>query len=787
MRKKIAAIVATIVFCLGGCESKESHREGAHMNGARIVDSDKIQIELEDRSISETIDVSITNAAGDEIGVSSVKRNDDDLIVNTEEPLLPNERYTIDVNGERVETQVDWQFLDRHYTYDGNDLGATVHDDGTATLKIWAPTAEKATVTLFDKSDAERIVREGIQMEQSENGIWEVHLNEQNTNIGNVSQYYYQYQLTHYGKTHTVLDPYAKSMAAFDSNGDDPVGKAAIVDPATIGPELEFADIDGFEKRDDAIIWEVHVRDLTSDPFIEEKLESRFGTYDAFVERLDYVQELGVTHVQLLPIMKYYFGDEFSADQREMEYASNGSNYNWGYDPHSYFTPSGMYSANPTDPELRIEEVKRLIDEIHKRGMGVIVDVVYNHTAQMSLFEDVVPHYYHFLDGNGQPKESYGGGALASTRVMTQKLIIDSLLYWTEEFKVDGFRFDLMGAHDAATIEEAYQQVAGVNPNTLMIGEGWRLYDGDDGIDEVPADQDWMKHTDSVGVFSDDFRNELKSGVGIEGEPRFTTGGKRDIATIFANIKAQPSNFEATSPRDVVQYIEAHDDLTNHDMIALSIKKDPDGHQKEIQRRIRLGHAILLTSQGTAFLHAGQEYGRTKQWLGDHKPEGEYTYMEDENGAPFAYPYFINDSYDSSDAINRFDWAKVQEDGMHKQTVAYTKGLIELRKSSNAFRLGEFDIIDQNVLLVEAPEVNNEDVLIGYELRSTDSTGTYYVFVNGDDKERSLTLDVDLSTAQVLVDRDQAGIEPIYEPAGVMFDQKTITLAPLTAVVVKAQ
>ncbi|MBM7553161.1 pullulanase [Thalassobacillus pellis] len=733
--------------------------------------------------------VTLTNQSGQEVTLKNIDLAGQNLTITTAKPMDILSRYTLSYKGNETEVDVAWELLDRNYSYEGDDLGATLHEDGTATLKLWSPIAQHVSVVLYDKHNQYEVIGEEIPMNKDRNGVWSVTLDSSNSGLKNLKGFYYQYKVTTEVEQHLTLDPYAKSMAASSDNDLDTVGKAAIVDPSSIGPKLHFAKIKDYEKREDAVIWEVHVRDFTSDPSIADELDAQFGTFSAFIEKLDYLKELGVTHIQLLPVMKYYFGDELENDEREMDYSSSGNNYNWGYDPHSYFALSGMYSERPEDPEARIAEFKQLIKEIHKRKMGVILDVVYNHTAKVSILENIMPDYYHFMNEKGETKTGYGGGKVGTTHQMSRKLMVDSVKYWVKEFKVDGFRFDLMGDLDAESVQTAYNEARKINPDILMIGEGWRTFVGDGGPknEVTPADQDWMDETDSAGVFSDEIRNELKSGFGSEGEPRFLTGGPRDIATIFENIKGQPGNVSEDDPGDIVQYIAAHDNLTLHDVIALSIKKDPAEHEEEIQRRIRLGNAMILTSQGVSFLHAGQEYGRTKQWLGEGVPEAKATYMVDENGNPFKNPYFIHDSYDSTDAINHFDWKKVTEDGLQKQTMQYTKGLIDLRRSSDAFRLATEETVNQNVTLIEAPEIQPTDLLIGYKNVSTDNTGTYYVFINADNKKRSLSLDVDLRKGKVLVDRDEAGTQKIKEPTGFMLTKDQLTLDPLTTVVIKVK
>lgn len=737
----------------------------------------------------------------------TVKGQDENLVEVTEVVIaektvelvgdfgLDNSPYRISFEERTVTASVGWRMIDEMYAYDGK-LGAELHEDGTATLKLWSPKAENVSVVLYDKDDQNEVVTENIEMTLGDRGVWSVTLSEENTGVESVRGYYYHYLIQHPGEAEPVLalDPYAKSMATWanpERGGQYPIGKAAIVpNPSDIGPELNYANIPGYEKREDAIIYEVHVRDFTSDPNIADELENQFGTFAAFVERLDYIQELGVTHVQLLPVMSYFWGDEWARGERLLEYSSTGNNYNWGYDPHSYFSLTGMYSQNPDDPELRIEEFKMLIDEIHKREMGVILDVVYNHTARVAIFEDLVRNYYHFMDADGTPRTSFGGGRLGTTHEMARRILVDSIVYWTEEYKVDGFRFDMMGDHDAESIQIAFDKAKELNPNIIMIGEGWRTFVGDEGDPVQAADQDWMQFTEAVGSFSDEFRNELKSGFGSEGQPRFITAGPRNIQQIFDNIKAQPHNFIADQPGDVVPYIEAHDNLTLYDVIAQSIKKDPElpENDLEIHKRIRIGNAMVLTAQGTAFIHAGQEFGRTKQFRAETTEEPyKSTYMEDEDGNPFVYPYFIHDSYDSSDIINRFDWEMATNDELYpvnNVTREYTKGLIALRRSTDAFRLGDMDLIDSKVTLIDAPEIDDRDLMIGYRSEATNGDA-YYVFINADNEERELTLDVDLTGGIVLVDGNEAGTLEVSQPTGFVLAPEKLTLDALTTVVVK--
>ena len=754
--------------------------------------------DFSEQELSEGIN--LKDKDGNNVEISSVTKDEDGKTVYLEGSFdAERAPYLAAFMNQTVQVNKSYKLTDELFSYDGDDLGATLNNNKSATIKVWSPSADNVSVILYDKKDQDKVIGESIPMTKGDHGVWEVTLNKGNTGVPNLTGYYYHYEIERNGEKIIALDPYAKSMATWNVEEADEVraGKAAIIDPSKIGPTLRYADIDGFEKREDAIIYEAHVRDFTSDPSIADDLNSDFGTFSAFIEKLDYLEELGVTHIQLLPVMNYYNVNEFDRE-RLLDYSSSDNNYNWGYDPHSYFSLTGMYSEDPHDAEERIREFKFLIKEIHKRDMGVVLDVVYNHTARVGIFENLEPNYYHFMDADGTPRESFGGGRLGTTHEMARKVLVDSITYWVDEFKVDGFRFDMMGDHDAETIQVAYDKAKELNPNIIMIGEGWRTYAGDEnGGDVMPADQDWMQHTESAASFSDDMRNELKSGFGSEGEPRFLTGGARNIKQIFDNVTANPHNFLADDPGDVVSYIAAHDNLTLHDVIAQSIKKDPKDHEEEIHKRIRLGNTLVLTSQGTAFLHSGQEYGRTKQFRHEYykepvdNPPYKSTFMANLEGNPFEYPYFIHDSYDSSDAVNKFDWEKATNEEAYPinvRTKNYTQGLIELRRSTDAFTLDTRDEVNTNVTRIEAPEIQEQDLIIGYRAEASEGEAAYYVFINADDRQRTLTLsDYDLSEGKVIVDSDESGVTEVTDPSGFELSQGKITIDALTAVIVKVK
>lgn len=645
--------------------------------------------------------------------------------------------------------------IDKKYGTD-EELGA-LYKNGTTNFKLWAPTAKKVLVEIFDKNNKMNLIK-SAKLQKNRMGVWSYQEKEID-----LDGYFYKYIVDN----KDVFDPYAKSMSVFrlKPNGEtidgDKIGKGAIVDlEKTI--KVNPLKIENYENKTDAIIYEIHIRDFTSEEGI--KLKNIKGTYNAFIEKLDYIKSLGVTHIQLLPIMKYNFNDEKNKDM-EYYWSTKGNNYNWGYDPYSYFSPEGVYSSDPENPYSRINELKNLINEIHLKGMGVILDVVYTHLSDKNLLEDIVSKYYFFYGENGEYVGGFGNN-LATTQKMAKRLLLDSIKYWFEEYKIDGMRFDMMGDADSRTIEKAFEVAKSINKKAIFVGEGWRTFQGQ-AYGAKGADQDWSKDSDAVGMFSDDFRNILKSGFQQEGKPRFLTNGEVNIRNLFKSIKAEPKNFKPYSPGSAVQYIEAHDNATLHDIIAMAMKYNTKDNQEDIHKRIRLGNFMVLTSQGTSFIHAGQEYGRSKEWFGEGLPEQKYH--------KFDFGIYIDDSYDSTDYINSFKWSKLENEE-NRKTLEFTKGLIRLRKSEDRFKYKSFEEIEKNMKLIGCNE-KKKDLLIAYK------NGNYIIIVNGDKKEREIK--VDATDYIVLVDGDRAGTEEIKDYKNLVITKESVKVQPLTAVVLK--
>ncbi|MBP7553078.1 MAG: hypothetical protein KA885_06600 [Spirochaetes bacterium] len=676
-------------------------------------------------------------------------------------------------------------------------------------FKVWSPFATKVVLNIYSTwNQANDSPDSANDMIKGTGGVW-------SKELSGVEGKYYQYEI-HYGtKIYRCLDPYAKSMAQFSENplvSPDQVGKGAVINPSLHNPTgwvsgayAHYTDpnanIYGYNSRKDAIIYEIHVRDFTSSPDITTT--APFGTYKSFIEKLDHIKNLGVTHVQLLPVLSYYYGDESKRTTREDEYSYKSNNYNWGYDPHNYFSPEGMYSTNPNDPTLRIKELKELIKAIHDAGMGVILDVVYNHTAKRDILEYFAPegYFYRKKDGNFTNKSGCGNDT-ESTNKMMRKIIIDSLEYWTKEYCVDGFRFDLMGIVDNRTIANGYTRASALNSKTLFVAEGWYpMFDGPskdyEGIGVVGADIAWMKASSSPSAaFSDYFRDFMKSGGFDEGKPGYITGVSRlpskFIKTVKGSIISKDGLHISQSPDNVLLYMTAHDGFTLYDTVAFSKDLSNDD---EIFNRMKLGYAMMLTSQGVAFIHAGDEMGRSKEYKGDPTLEGWTSTNYDVRYVESSGKYFVRNSYDSSDAINKIDWNLAYKDGALDNTkngaklYNYVKGLIQLRKSTNAFKLGSYTTIDNNVSLVYPVSGDSYSLTFGY--KNVDTSGNIYlIYLNASNNEVDInTFDVsnDINGAKLIVDRDNVNTSGILNSnfVDISSDFTGITLQPLTTAIFK--
>jgi pullulanase len=576
--------------------------------------------------------------------------------------------------------------------------------------------------------------------------------------------------------------PYSGSSNYFDGS------KMKASDGTTMAPYA-------YASNRDAIVYEAGIRDLTVDPNLSGFASGHtWGTFKALIDLLPHIQKLGVTHIQLLCPLENYTYDQTKIGTRELNLTqTSGANYNWGYDPQNYFTPTGMYSANPLNPATRINELKTLINEIHRQGMGVILDVVYNHTANNNVLGDpgIQAYFYRSTSNNGA-----GSQDVRSEAKMVRKLIVDSITHWVGEYRVDGFRFDLMGDLDTQTLKAAYAAATSLNPKALFLGEGWNnFYSGPatdyNGDTTAGADQGHSAQFlgQNLGMFSDSYRNIFKNGYPADGQPALLSGAAQNPASLFSNAAGVPTNtnpaFAPGSTNNVVSYLTCHDNLCLYDVLAMATNA-PKGAagDADILKRARVAYAVLLSSQGLAFIHAGDEMFRTKETTGAYS-------NTKSNGSRF----FVDNSYNASDAINQVKWSNVYASdpiagGFTNYATTsngyllyiYVQGLAALRKSTNAFRLPDSSRAT-NIASIAPVGVGSNTLAFGYKVVSTDGTGTYYVFHNADSQVHAFNADVDLTGAAIYADGVQAGLTAIPAPTGVSVNGSTVSLQPLTSTI----
>ncbi len=656
-------------------------KEMKYIEFANLIDLTHIKVTLSTRMKATASDVKLTDASGKEIPVANVKSNNS-VIVELElaSPLALTSEYTVEVNGYEEPAKVipltyfSSKAFENEYAYDG-ELGVKLESDKT-TFRLWAPTAAAVKLNIFAAGNGGG-AEKSVNLEKGEKGVW-THV--ENANLNGK---YYTYTVTTSAGTQEAVDPYAVSAGL---NGD----RGMILDLASTNP-ADWTDTpfvpEGVENYTDAQIWEVHVRDFSN------KIESSEykGKFLAFTETglknengmpvgVDYLTNLGITHVHLLPSFDYASVDE----------SKTGANaqFNWGYDPKNYNVPEGSYSTDPTDGAKRVNEFKQMVQALHNRGIGVIMDVVYNHTYDLgSNFNKIVPYYYYRFTSSGAPSNGSGcGNETASDRAMFRKYMVDSVKYWQSEYNVDGFRFDLMGLHDVTTMQQIEREVHAVNPKALIYGEGWTggtsMLAGNEqsvlaNIRKVNEAVGGVEgnHTNGVAMFNDVIRDAVKGSVFDIEDVGFATGANADCAGgVLAGVNGGVSDndlgtamsgWKSYNPTNVVNYVSAHDNNTLWDRICHVYGEGEATLEKRLARN-RLSAAIVQTSLGIPFMQAGEEMLRQKK-----NADGSYN----------------ENSYNASDAVNNIKWELLTETSEQTKMSEYYKGLIAFRKATPTLRL----------------------------------------------------------------------------------------------------
>ena len=522
------------------------------------------------------------------------------------------------------------EFEDK-YNYEGS-LGAKVDERGTV-IRLWSPIAESVDLRLYDNGstgEAETI----IPMKLCDRGVWEYAVNE------NLSGKYYDFALKIKGKTNISTDPYAKACGV---NGK----RSMIIDLNTTNPN-GWAEDKAPAKGAEDIIYEVHVKEFSYDKNAGFPENVR-GKYKAFTvdnttlrnegklpTGLNYIKELGVSHIQLLPVYDFASVDETGGED----------SFNWGYDPLNYNVPEGSYSSDATRGEVRIREFKEMIQAIHKKGLRVIMDVVYNHTFSLdNALQNSMPYYHYRLDAEGELSDgSACGNDIASEMPMTEKYIIDSVLYWCEEYHIDGFRFDLMGLLTVDLmnkVQKALDETYG-RGEKLIYGEPWTAAKTHMEKGAKGAVKDNVKLLDeNIGIFSDDIRDSIKGHVFYEEVAGFVNGNLKQTDKIEEGL----TSF-GLSPNHIISYVSCHDNHTLWDKLTITT-----GDEVERIKQNKLAAAIYMSCQGRVFIYSGEEYLRSKN--GEHN------------------------TFNMPIGLNKMDWELTEK---NKDMVSFYKELIGLRK-----------------------------------------------------------------------------------------------------------
>lgn len=603
---------------------------------------------------------------------------------------------------------VKYASYDEYPTYANESLWPRYSPEATS-FTFWSPTAQEVRLNLFENGSSGDAI-EQLPLEEVKEGLWKINVRR------DLAGTYYTFQAKINNKW---LDEtpgiYAQAVGV---NGQ----RAMVIDLTTTDPPNWEADQrQAINTPNEAIIYELHVRDLTSHPLSGSSMpgkylglvEQRTTTPDGIMTGLDHMQALGITHVHLLPAYDHYSIDETRLDSAQ---------FNWGYDPQNYNVPEGSFATDPYDASVRIREFKQMVQSFHRAGIGLILDVVYNHTGRTenSNFNLESPgYYYRQWDDDSWSDASACGNETASERAMMRKFMLESVVYWAREYHLDGFRFDLMGIHDMATMNAITEALKAVDPNIIVYGEGWTA-----GNSPLPDSSKALKKNThlmpNASAFSDDIRDGIKGSVFDDKSTGFVSGASEMEESVkfgvVGSIEHPQVDYEAVNysdapwtnhPWEAISYVSCHDNHTLYDKLKVS---RPDASTEEIRAMHQLANGIVLTTQGTAFLHAGVEMMRTK------------------DGA--------HNSYNLPDSINQIDWSWKQE---NQEVFEYYQSLIALRKAHPAFYMPTGEMVRER--LTFKPTAPG---LVGFQISGNangDPWKEILVYYNANTTTQSITLD----------------------------------------------
>src|SRR3989339_202967 len=578
------------------------------------------------------------------------------------------------------QTHFDSKDPSTYPVYEGFDLGTNYTKEQTV-FKLWAPTAQKVAVRLYEQGVGGDALKT-IELSKGKQGVWDA------TEKGDLNGTYFTFQVQVDGKwLAEVPGPYATAVGV---NGK----RAMIIDLEATNPEGWQQDVKpALAAPSDVVLYELHVRDFSIHANSGMQHKGKFlamtepgtKTLNGMATGIDHLKEMGVTHVHLLPAFDYRSIDESQLDKPR---------YNWGYDPQNYNVPEGSYATDPYNGNVRIQEFKQMVMALHQAGIRVVLDVVYNHVGNINeqSFEQTVPGYYFRHNTDSSLSNASGcGNETASERFMMRKYMIESVLYWAFEYHLDGFRFDLMGIHDINTMNLLAESLHDYDSSLFIYGEGWTAGDSPLPVENRAIKQN-MPKIYGVAAFSDEFRdgikghwNNLKTKGFVSGEPNMEESVKFGIvaATQHPQVDYKMVNYSDTAwskaPAQTINYVSCHDNNTLWDKLAIS---SPESTESERIRMDKLANTIVFTSQGVPFLHAGEEFLRTKR--------------------------LVENSFESPDSINWIDWSLKEK---NSGVVEYYKGLIAMRKAHPAFKMPTAEMIASHLEFMDL-----EPGLVGYTL-----------------------------------------------------------------------
>ena len=702
----------------------------AHVMSADIAGLKKLAVKVSgDVSSVKDSDVTLLDTSENpskKVEIASAKANGSEITIETKNDLNIKHKYELSIKGlatgiklsassKTGASVIRTDEFDKKYAYTGDDLGA-VYSASSTTFKLWAPTATEVKLITY-KSTAEKAEKDKETVMKAENhGVWSVKLDGDKANTA------YAYEV-HFadGTVNVSADPYAKAAVV---NGERSV-VLADKDAGNAGKRMPK-----FTNPSDATIAEMDVRDFSIDPNSGIS-DSHRGKYLGVIEEgtkttdkhnisgFDYLKSLGVTHVQIMPM--YDFGSVNEAGN--LGYGQPGAQ-NWGYDPQNYNVPEGSYSTNPANPTTRVKEAKQMIAGLHKAGLRVIMDVVYNHVhdVQKHSFNKTVPGYYFRYKDGALNGNSGCGNDTASERQMMRKYILDSVKYWATHYNLDGFRFDLMGLIDLKTMQEVRAELNKIDPSIIVLGEGWDMNK------LLPKSESTIQPNaykiPGVAFFNDSFRDSTKGSVFGDASTGFVNGNtSKDTKALLehnllgcqfgtgsktadgkSTIKCWNGNAEThfADAGQIVQYVEAHDNLSLYDKLKVSATHDTEDVRL---KRVKLANSMILLSRGMPFIQLGQEFLRTK------------------NGNA--------NSYNSGDKDNALDWNRATE---KSDSVNYFKGLLKLRKSIKSLRDFDYATINKNMKMIDG----TPDGVIAYTLKDADKQ--YVVVFNANNAETQVKI-----------------------------------------------